>query len=337
MEKKYNYGIGILRAFMCFEVILYHFWNSLEYTNSIYAFPIKVKTTAVPVFMILSFVYAKGLFNNLSSINIRKRFSRLVVPHIGWAICYWLIFEAIDIVFKQDNVNGGKDLLAQLVIGQPLNSSMWFQATLIYLTVIFVVILLCVPKTKNVIFILVTLIVFGIEYSGVNRIIDGVGGDVGRFLEFSLEMIPYSIVGYYIAQNDILDKLKKYWYVSVPVSLVFLNIALKVDDIAYGYSYEGLVLLVRALSFIVVFYSLPIEKLPSRACSIIKYLSNYTLGIYCMHRLFGKLYVMFVYHTDFGLELYTFSSCVALYILCFVMSLVGSKIFKNTFLKQMFE
>lgn len=69
---------------------------------------------------------------------------------------------------------------------------------------------------------------------------------------------------------------------------------------------------------------LPFDNLNIKYLSFIEFISKYTLGIYCMHRLVARFVnEAFV---KIGLEKSSFLSCVLIYILSFVISLIIFKI-----------
>ena len=54
-RESFNYGLALLRIWMCFEVVLDHFW-----THGTYTWPnpfAKYGAVAVPIFMIMSFYF----------------------------------------------------------------------------------------------------------------------------------------------------------------------------------------------------------------------------------------------------------------------------------------
>ncbi len=57
LPDKFNYGVALLKMFMCFEVILVHFWQG---TVSFCLIPFDaLKGFSVPVFMFVSFYFTE--------------------------------------------------------------------------------------------------------------------------------------------------------------------------------------------------------------------------------------------------------------------------------------
>lgn len=82
-DKDYNYGLALLRIFMCFEVILCHFYSG----GSKYLFLFDVlKNYAVPVFMMMSFLLTEKMFLAQNVDSYKQRIYRLTVPLLGWGV-----------------------------------------------------------------------------------------------------------------------------------------------------------------------------------------------------------------------------------------------------------
>lgn len=132
-KKEFNYGLALLRALMCFEVVLCHFWTS-DVPKYLKSFSM-LRGLAVPIFMFLSFFLTEHTFLNYNKIKAKKRIWRVIYPQIGWALIYWLGYT-----IGQLKINFGVtfcDLLWQMFTGHSprLNASMWFQTVLIVLTI----------------------------------------------------------------------------------------------------------------------------------------------------------------------------------------------------------
>ena len=71
--KEYNFGFAILRTFMCFMVLLYHFWDDSNATGALRFF-VWAKNFAVPVFMTMTFILVQlFLFSQPLSIIAKIR------------------------------------------------------------------------------------------------------------------------------------------------------------------------------------------------------------------------------------------------------------------------
>ena len=94
--------------------------------------------------------------------------------------------------------------------------------------------------------------------------------------------------------------------------------------------YKGIINVFTSISFFIGFYLLPLNNIPTFFKNLIKTLTSYTNGIYCVHSRFINLV-----RVCFGLE-GTFKSCIIIYLLSYFLSFFGIKIFGKTKLKYLF-
>ena len=104
MKKEYNYGIGLLRIWMCFEVVLNHFrtWSGwpgvidkssikgIEYVLYFYG------KIVVPFFMLSAFIFCDILELVQNDNKMQKRIYRLLVPHVFWTVIYFIIYHLLE-------------------------------------------------------------------------------------------------------------------------------------------------------------------------------------------------------------------------------------------------
>ena len=114
--------------------------------------------------------------------------------------------------------------------------------------------------------------------------------------------------------------MRKYRYVFIIImgciSIYLLRRIIIPSAPGFGYSQNNNILLVI---FLVGFaYLLPFERIPEKAKRIIKIITSYTLGIYCMHRLVAKLLIIVL--SILYIEMNSFVLCTAIYIIAFVLS-----------------
>ena len=80
----YNIGLAILRAYMCFGVVLLHFWKEQSETPIIIRIFFSQRIYAVPVFMLSSFIITNKFFSHINVESVRKRLYRILYPHFVW-------------------------------------------------------------------------------------------------------------------------------------------------------------------------------------------------------------------------------------------------------------
>ncbi len=350
--KKYNYGFALLRIWMCFEVILVHFkdWGDLTFKdlNWFDRVLFQYERYAVPIFMILSFVLIdiERLAN--SNQKIRQRFYRLLEPHFFWAFIYYFTYRLLSIKNKGDVDYNIKDLLWQLVLGHSINQTEWFQIELIALTALFVVIFQKLKYKRAVKALYIMLFVALIlEYSGINgslfdRVVwkDGFRSDyliypVGRFVE----MMPYAIVGVLVFYYQILDKIVGFRVKTILFSCIAICVLLNFKlfpNVGKSYNYAGLTPLVISCLTIFMFFCIPFEMFPDFVKNSIKFVSQYTMAIYYIHRMVGSIIYNTGIGTLVGMRNGSIHDCAIIFLVCFLVawliSIIPNKIIKNAVL-----
>lgn len=132
-------------------------------------------------------------------------------------------------------------------------------------------------------------------------------------------MIPYASAG----------MLLWYVYKRLPVNKIFL--ACGICGMAFyhffcysiqanGFGYSGIPRLIGATSLVMFFASLPLQKASKPIATLIKNITNYTLGIYCMHCTTAVI-IKRAFSIDNQILL-----CILIYIFSYLFSFVISRI-----------
>jgi len=199
-KQNYDYGIAILRVFMCFEVVLIHYLKQqLDFPGS--GMVAYLRQFAVPVFMVLSFLLTQKKLEAVDSGWLIGRATRLLVPQFGWTVVYFLLYSLFDLMFHTEFTEP-VDFWWQLALGHSLglNPTMWFQVVLIWMTVLFVIVII-VFRVKFVIPILICLsgLALIIEYTGVIMMLDVYRVEIKYPVGRMVAMIPLASAGYLMA------------------------------------------------------------------------------------------------------------------------------------------
>ena len=301
MEKEFYYNLALLKILCSFDVILRHFYHNDSYYINL------LTLLAVPCFVITSFFLSAELIKSGDKKKLGKRMIRLIVPMEIWGGFYW---------FTSDNV-GAKDLVWQLTLGRGINSVFWFFSVQIIITVFLYI--LCHVSDKwggtDTVMLLVLVLCFFLQYSEINYNlfvdkIDQINGSIGRVVE----ILPYAIVGIYFAEHKwILDKIKA-TYIPV-VCLIGCIVAMIHIPHCLGMAYQGVKLFVLAILIFILFYAIKIKY-----NVVIRKMSNYTLGIFCVHVCIGNRLAK-LNDNNHNLLL-----CVAIFIVSLILSFMISKI-----------
>lgn len=323
-------GLCVLRMLMCFGVILCHFWSDDSYSKVLTPF-IRLREYAVLVFMFMSFMLTQKAFVSNDLDYMGKRLWRLIVPHVGWAFLYWAIYGMVEICFNVDLIGGISDLVCQIFTGHSprLNATMWYQVVLIVISVVFFIIFKLLPVKKGIfctyIFLAAALLM---QYTGLNYTLFS---DLRYELKYPLgrvcEMVPCAVAGFNFAYCGLTDKLKKHRVIVILGSIVISSLLIANDSkLSYvkGFGYSGIPMICAASLLVITAVLLPLDNLPEKIKKAALTISKYTLGIYCMHRMVGRL-IGFVFE-KMGVKAYTFLMCVVIYILCYFISFIIANI-----------
>lgn len=270
LEIKHNLNLDLLKAFCAFLVIVAHFGNDCP------LYMRHIVSLAVPIFIIISSYF---FFKKITTIDIKKRFVKLSVPLVGWSIIYFIIYLLLG---KSVTI---KDFLWQLSTGHSpvLNPSMWFSNNLIILTLFF---FLLFRNFKNYFFQITLFLLFFsylLEYSGINyKLFENLRYEIKYPLGRLTEMIPFMVTGILLAKYNIFDRLrKKFLFLLIP--LFYLTQKYFFLPVPNGFNYAGIQLLLLSVLLVLIFASIPKSKTPYD--TILHFITQNTMGIYCIHRL----------------------------------------------------
>jgi len=327
-NKKINIGINILRMWMAFEVILLHRCSWKGYDGFFFQFLKRCELFSVPVFMILAFYFSgKAIVDKHE--NIKDRLIRIIIPQIGWAIICWTIHLFEDIVLAHKLQHNFMDLIIAILTGSRanVNPSTWFQMVLLLLTLIYFVIFKLFKKETAWIITYLTFIfallvqMNGQYYYFFTNTTNELENTIGRIFE----IMPFAATGLFFYHIDIINLLKKKRYLYFGIFLCLFIIGFYIPFPTFEGFFAGLYTIYMGICLFIIFALLPLEDVSDNTRNIILNITKYTLGIYCAHRLvYGILDVIYeILHISIG----SFEKCVILYIACYIMSFIMSKLY----------
>lgn len=281
----YNWGMALLRSIMCFMVVLCHFWDTSN-AQGFFAIISWMRLFAVSVFMLMSFVLVQKTLVSHDEEKIISRFKRLLIPQIGWTLIYWIVYYIIGRLVNLQLENGIKDMVFQMIFGhsQYLNPSMWYQVDLLWLTLVFLTIIVFCKKSYEPVIWGLSLIAWIAQYTGVNMMWNTLPYEikypVGRFVE----MLPIASFGFILASKNILEKMKKHKIIVALSCIVLIALIYKYNVFSEldGYGYQGIKQIVVAFAVLCLFYVMPFDLIENtkKLKKVVAFISNYTLGIY---------------------------------------------------------
>ena len=337
--KKYNYGLGLLKAILAFYVVRTHNFNYNSIKNKILSYLLRERKSHVPSFFIMSFYFMRKDF--LSS-NIKKylnRIERLLIPYILWPIIFFILNNYILNNFIAVGKYSFNDLKYQFLIGQGINGVFYFHWNLIVVTTIFFyTIYLC--KKKYYLFLIQAFGCFAyfIQYSGYNKKFTEffrprMRPTLGRFFE----TIPYASTGFTLSCLNILNIVSNYKIQTLFFCLFIFYLLDKYyifTEVKYENLFSGILYNVRANCLIFIFSLFPSNKITNIKIEILlKIITNYTVGVYFLHNIiigyFKNIINPIKNRTLFGI--------LIIYLICYLICFIGMQIFGKTKLKNLFS
>lgn len=325
--KTINLGAALLKALMCFLVVVIHFWdkNGFGFIQPFLVLP-------VPIFAFLSFYFLKDMFVTADMHKFGQRLIRLTIPIIGFSIIYFVVYKILSI-----NDVRLTDMVWQLLTGHSgkLNPTMWFQTDLLLITLIFFVSI----KLFKQRFGYMTITILGLlclvwQYSGFNK-------QLFSTLRYELmytsgrlfELVPYSVMGFVCSYYDVFGYFKKEKVFSIIVFAIISILLLFSDNFIHsapGFGYSNGKVLVLTFTVTGAAMLIPFENNSNRIKGIIQFITKYTLGIYCLHRLIGSMLI------KCGIEINSLIMCLVIYVIGFCCSFIIAR-FRNKYIRQLVE
>lgn len=328
MKKDYNYGLALLRIILCFEVVMCHFFYEST-MKSLVLFPLaKLRSFAAPTFFFLSFYLVSNKLDGANKDYIVNRTKRIIIPFTLWNIVYWILFNVVKIIFDLGQLYGLKELLLQVLFGHCYNPPMWFMWDMAVVTILFWVSLSLNSKYKAIGDITLFVICLGcvaLQYSKINY---GVFWNLPTEIKYSIgrvaEMIPIAYIAYLCSTKlrNIFEK-RSCSLIGIVVSIILVYVLREHSYIVESFGYAGIVVMLITFLQVLFFYSLPFYILPTAVLNVIKNISQYTMGIYCLHFLVGTI-INQLYMSK-GIETYTITECILIFAICFIICFALSK------------
>ena len=322
-------GLSLLKGLMSFEIIVAFLWEVNVKTTGALGWVYYLRNMAIPVFVMILFLTFAGRLKSKNGSGFWRKLLELFVPLVTWGIIYWVFFYFLkDMLSDEDNMYDitVRDLFYQIITGNSpyLNPVMWLIVNEILLLVLFELIILISAKFHNVIFIVLMAAALACQYMGINYL-SGVRSEIRGCVMMLQEMLPFAVVGFLLAVYGTVEKTKKWWPVTMLLSagvICFLRYYGIFTDIT-GNGYAGVKRIVLAAALVLLFAAPPLDKLPEFLHKAVNWLTRFSLGIFCMHRLVSTLLHYLISHRGWvDMETYTLFDCVLTFVICYVISLL---------------
>ena len=323
-KQNVNLGIEILRMLLCFWVLSFHCLDNNKINYFVY-YIIKRKMFHVPCFCFISFYFSYNIYFSGNNIKFKKRIERLLIPYICWPF----IFFAIDNTFGISRISL-HDLKLQIICGRQISVSLWYIFTLLFLTILFFIILKIFQHYFLFIIEIISIIIYIMQYADYYYIFDGYKINSKLTVVSTLNLFPLSTFGLLFSSLNITKILKTYRKQTLFFSYIFLYLLLRYKVFFDLGGFKGIIFLFSSSCLFVGFFLLPLDNINLLSQRIIKQITSYTNGIYCLH-----MRVHYFLATRCGIH-GSFGNIIIIYILIYFISFIGYKLLGKTKLKYLF-
>lgn len=329
--KNLNVGIQILRMIFSFHILLFHCINRNLYKSKIIISIIGDVNIDLGVFFIISFYYSYNSFTLKNIEKIKQRLYRLLIPYIIWPLLFFTIHNFTCYVSgKTYAYIKLKYLYYQLLSGNGIHIVFWFQFSLIILSLLFLIIIFASQKKKFFFLIIIGVLFYiffsskyYVQYLSYNTI-----------LLFSIRQLPlsyiYALFGFILFYLNNVVKFKKYIIKNLFICLIAFYLYIYEKHLCKIKAFRYMIKITTCIYVFIVFLILPFHE---KNNYLIKLMASYSGGIYYLHIKMQILLEIFFK----SMQSKTIIVCIINYLLCFLFCLIGSKIFKKSNLRYLFE
>lgn len=250
----------------------------------------------------------------------------MLIPFILWPI----------IIFALDNITNHRFIISwyklkiQIIFGTQFMVPLWYLFSIILLSIIFFILSNIFKNQFLFLLHLLAILSYIVQYSNLYHLLDEYKQKVKAPILDTLNILPLSVLGLSISSTKIIEILECNKTISIFFSYVLIYFLFKYNIFVDLGGYRGIVHIFSSLFFFAGFYPLPLENINSHIQKLIKRVTSFTNGIYCLQ---SKM-ISFV-KTKLHLK-GTFKGCIIIYLFSYFFSFIGIKILGKTKLKYLF-
>lgn len=327
-EKSIFLGLEILRMFFSFTILFLHCMNRRIYSHTFLNNLNEVVSVALTTFFIMAFYFSYNSFISKNIDKIKGRFKRLLIPYILWPIIIYLQKEIYNYKHRKKE-KLFRILIYQIIIGNGLNMLLWFNLNLIFVLLFFAIAIFINNKYMTYI-ILIGIQIISFSFSdNYHKFWDR----YNRIVHFPLRPISNTyklgLAGFFLSSIKIIEKTK----ITKKIILVFI-LGFLSQFLFNNSSLKGTLRIIFTTFLIVIFASIPFEKINIIIFKFIKQITSYTGGLYYIHAYINSLLNNYTWSNIISKNIY---KCIKHYFLCYFICFIGSQLFKKISLKYLFN
>ena len=277
----------------------------------------------------MSFYFSNNIFFSRSIIKLKKRLERLLIPYIIWPL---LIFIINNIINHHKSISL-YELKIQIILGRKFMVPLWYLFSMIFLTIMFFILSNLLKIYFLFVLQLLSFFTYIIQYSGYYKFLNEYKENVKKPILDTVSILPLSVLGLSIGSSNLKHILIDNKKTILFFSYIFLFFLFKYNIFIDLGGYDGIINIFASfasLLFFMCFSLLPLENINICVKRIIKTITNFTNGIYCLQ---SKMIPLC--RRKFGL-IGNFKSCIIIYLISYFISFIGIMIFGKTKLKYLF-
>lgn len=158
---------------------------------------------------------------------------------------------------------------------------------------------------------------------------------LGRFAEG----FPNAVTGFYIASKNLTKILRNNARITIINSIIILSFITKFNvfsDIK-TFKYGGVRLNIASICIFFIFYLLPFRQIKNKfLINIIKQLTSYTGGIYFIHNLIGRGYILRKILSILEIKRKSLLECIIVFFISYIICFYGMKLYGRTKFRHLF-
>ena len=280
-------GIEILRMFLCFRIVVLHYYTS----NNKFLLKLKEHQFQVPCFFLISFYFLYKIILRKDYQKLKLRLERLLVPYIIYPIFVWIINNLIFLITKFNRFNRLltlNELKLNLIVGKGIFGIgiLWFHFNLIILTLLFFIFSVLLEKYFLLLFQFIGLFALLIQYSEINfKYFNQYNINISMSVGNLIETLTMAIFAFSIADANIILFLSKKGIINSLFSCFFLFLIYYYNIFSplYGFSSSGIKQIIVSFCLFNIFYIIKFDLFNSKTIVLVQQMTKYTQGIYCLH------------------------------------------------------
>ena len=332
IESKFIKHLQILRTILSYLVLQFHCYDISLTKNKIIIGSINAIKFYVPSFYVISFFFSYKTFIFRNITKIKMRLERFIIPYLTYSI----LFSILNHIIHYNNyILTFRNLASQLISGMGICNSFWYLCNLIFIFIFFSIIILIFKE--NTLFIIQLIGIFGYlfnYYIYYNDLFCSYEEIIRLLFHNITRVLFYGSLGISLASIIDLNLLQKNRKKSIFFALFIIYLIRDYNLIYKEFYYlKEIIIGITALSLFILFFVFPFDNINQNNKKIIISLTNYSGGIYYLHiQLWRLLQIKFIMMKNKELL-----GCLINYLICYFICFIGTKLFRNSKFKYLFN